>query len=211
MSAASLTMDPTTPDLGSARLAATTLVPALAYARACAETVDQHHLTCPTPCENWDVGQVLGHMVQSLQSLTALLAHGTIPADEPGAPIERQATHLRAQLAVVATSLVTTASQWRNAPPAVINGAGISRHQIVHVAAIEAAVHGWDLASGTLTVAPLSDELASLLLSRLDDIVKDETRGGSFAPPVQATGQESPARRLLATLGRDPDWRSGHD
>ena len=202
-------MDSTPPDLGSARLAETTLVPALAYARACVGLVQQRQLACPTPCESWDVGQVLEHMVQSLGSIRSALVHGALPAVGNGPSLGREATHLKAHLETVAMSLVAAASRWRSARPPTVEGLPVSRYHLIHVAAIEAAVHGWDVAAGLGASAPFDEELASLLMRHLPEIVNDETREASFGSPTRLGDTASSSRRLLAALGRDPDWTAG--
>ena len=83
--------------------------------------------------------------------------------------------------------------------------------QAVSFHAIDYLVHAWDVgASIGVPVRPDDDLLPAALDITLAVPVGDaRTRPGAAFAPVLAdvSVQQDPWRRILATLGRDPDWR----
>ncbi|XES01155.1 hypothetical protein HEP87_62365 [Streptomyces sp. S1D4-11] len=74
-------------------------------------------------------------------------------------------------------------------------------------AAMDAAVHAWDIAVATGQDAPLEEELAEgirFAADRLADHLRDSYGVFAAAREVPATAYRAEA--LLAFLGRDPHW-----
>lgn len=80
---------------------------------------------------------------------------------------------------------------------------------LVATAALEVAVHGWDVSRATGQGAPIPADLARGLLAVAEQSVDPLDRGVRFATARPASGPSYDAR-LLAFLGRDPgvpsDW-----
>ena len=69
-------------------------------------------------------------------------------------------------------------------------------------AAVEIAVHGWDISQATGQRRPVPCSLAFELLVVSQELVPDGNRDSIFAAPLPVTGPAGPSERLLAYLGR---------
>ena len=72
-------------------------------------------------------------------------------------------------------------------------------------AALDAAVHAWDIAVATGQQPVLDDALAATLLEVAPQIV-EPVRAFAFAPALGGASGESPRDALLRYVGRDPAW-----
>jgi uncharacterized protein (TIGR03086 family) len=77
-------------------------------------------------------------------------------------------------------------------PPEVLTG----------VAALELAVHGWDIAQATGRCELIPSALARDLLALSTSLVPGGNRCGLFAPAIQLSDPAGPDEELLAFLGR---------
>jgi uncharacterized protein (TIGR03086 family) len=182
-----------------------TLAAAVEYAIAATATIPTEALSRQSPCGAWTVGDVLVHLVESLECLTIAMNFRVVSPLAPGAyraPTDAQL--LRKDLSSAGTSLIAASRRRRPRPGVSIAGLPLGHEHLVLVGAIEAAVHGWDAAHGADELLPIPGELAERLLSQLPTVVDDRTRSGSFAAPIPAPADASPADRLLAALGRQP-------
>ncbi len=112
----------------------------------------------------------------------------------------------RAVITTLATSArsLERAARRRPATPIAVGELPLDRESVIMVAAVEAAVHGWDVGAGSGRPTPIPDPLAGELLQRLPRVTGAGI--GVFAPPLALPAAETPGHRLLADLGRD--WRS---
>jgi uncharacterized protein (TIGR03086 family) len=81
---------------------------------------------------------------------------------------------------------------------------------VAAVGAIEIAVHGWDVARACGEHRPIPRPLAEELLDLARLFVTDQDRPVRFASPVRVDAGTPAQDRLLAHLGRRPEW-SGHN
>lgn len=78
----------------------------------------------------------------------------------------------------------------------------------VGAAALDAAVHAWDIAVAGGRPSPVTPALAAELLPVAREIV-EPLRGFAYAAPLPGTAGDDPVDELLRYLGRDPaEWRS---
>lgn len=76
----------------------------------------------------------------------------------------------------------------------------------VGACALDAAVHGWDIAVATGQPSPLDEELAAELLDVARQIV-EPLRGFAYAPALARGPERSGTTdELLRYIGRDPGW-----
>ncbi len=171
-------------------------------------TVTPDDLDRPTPCADYNVRTLLGHLV-AVERRVVHIAHG-------GAPHE-------------VTSLVTDVpddgwlSAWtesRTALDDVMAEDGVLQRTFAHPAGLlpgwqavfayvsEIATHGWDLAVAVGRRDELDDELAAAALGPVMQFLPAEPRGGPvpFAPPVDVAPNAPAYDRLVAWMGRDPQW-----
>ncbi|MQA61883.1 MAG: hypothetical protein GEU86_10380 [Actinophytocola sp.] len=67
-------------------------------------------------------------------------------------------------------------------------------------------MHGWDLAKAIGEPHPITGDVAGALVEHTEPQLGDLQGIGIFAPPVAVGSGVDPASRLVALLGRDPDW-----
>ncbi len=167
----------------------------------------------PTPCPEWTVRDLVGHMVTSNYAFVRILG-GTAP-EAPGRTAPEApgggADSLRPDAGLVdayrdsAAALVGAFRQ-----PGVLDRVhtvpigpvpGIAA---LHLRITEVLVHGWDLARATGQDAVFPEDLAEQELafsrSKLGDIPQGRT---PFAPPQPVPGDAPAIDRLVALLGRD--------
>jgi uncharacterized protein (TIGR03086 family) len=176
---------------------------ATGYALEGLSEVTAAHLDRPSPCPGWDVRALVLHLADSADGLTALAVTGELlvpsaprPETSPVTVAEDRLLHLLGVL----TSAV------RGEGPAGGDGAG---HAVTAArgAAIEVAVHGWDLATACGSGRPMPPGLASALLASASSLVDDGARPHVFAAAVDVPPDASAEDRLVAFLGRQPTAR----
>lgn len=152
-----------------------------------------------TPCAGWRLADLLAHMEDALDAFTeaaggAVGVSATRGTAGPVPAIQAKAMALRGVWA-------------RPAPGDVVIEASSDRHDLrapllVATAALEVAVHGWDVGRATGVDAPLPEELARELLPMAQVLVGPADRGVRFAQPRPAPTGAGEASVLLAFLGR---------
>ncbi|MFF7333530.1 TIGR03086 family metal-binding protein [Streptomyces sp. NPDC008150] len=160
-----------------------------------------------TPCTEWTVRQVFNHALLDQQALVMQIT-GTPPAEDPFAPSDTVADDPAAQLVPV---LEAAARAWESGADAdtVPTPMGpMPARSGAAAAALDAALHAWDIAVATgQDDLPLPEDVAEGLegiAAQLVDFVRDSF--GKYAPPVTPPPGAGHADRLLAFSGRDPRW-----
>ncbi|MFD6394098.1 TIGR03086 family metal-binding protein [Nocardia sp. NPDC060259] len=175
---------------------------------------DQWNL--PTPCSEWTVTQVIQHAAGDQLAYAAALGIGAGPSYNPFAPsgtIDGSAADLvRAAVDQTAAAWATVADSTATVPTPLPHG-DLPTSVAATLAALDAAVHAWDIAVATGQPSPLTDELATHLLtaartvhaapgSGVDaEIVEPLRQWGAYASVVEATST-GPVDDLLHYLGR---------
>jgi uncharacterized protein (TIGR03086 family) len=164
--------------------------------------VEPGQLGDPTPCTDWDLRALMGHIIGGYQMFAAGLGHpvaaDTTPADTAG-------LHRAAGEAAIAAFAAPGALERTVSLPV----GDVPGHVALTLALTDAVVHGWDLAKATGQDTTIDHEVAAVLLAGAEQMVGPQMRQPDgampvFAPPV-AIGPERPAAdRLIAFLGRRP-------
>jgi uncharacterized protein (TIGR03086 family) len=176
--------------------------------RAAVDGVGEDQWGAPTPCENWTVAQVLQHALGDQQAYGAVLTGAGFPDFDPFAPTGEFATDPRSALE---TALSATADAYRSVAPDAAEVAvplpqgPLPATVAAGAAALDAAVHAWDIAVATGQRPLLDDELATQLLPIAPQVV-EPVRAFAFAPALGTDGSDSPTTQLLKYVGRDPSW-----
>ena len=166
------------------------LAKALDQAEQALCTVADDNLDNPTPCSDWTVRQLAGHVAAG-PGTWARMTRGEevdwsaipeVPDGEWGATFRTGAYELLAAM--------------RDAPADQQRGAGFQ--------VAEYAVHSWDLTRGTGASIDLDDSLAETGLAAMQGGLTDENRKGAFGSEVSVPDDASPYERLAAFSGRDP-------
>ncbi|MBT2480234.1 TIGR03086 family metal-binding protein [Streptomyces sp. ISL-94] len=161
----------------------------------------------PTPAEQWNVAQVFQHAAGDQLAYAARLTGGAGPSADPFAPSGTlagpPAQLLEPALAAAAEAFAAVAP-WTADVAVPLPPFAVSAETAVGAAALDAAVHAWDIAVATGQVSALTDALAASLRPAADALV-EPLRGFAYGPALPAP-ESGAADGLLAFLGRDPRW-----
>jgi uncharacterized protein (TIGR03086 family) len=163
----------------------------------------------PTPCRGWDLRMLITHADESLTALQegicagAIALIGTAPA--PGLA-SASCADLAAAFCDRVTRLLQVSCVCADTPDRVVTIAGlpITVGTLTAVAALEIAVHGWDVSQACGQCVPIPPALATDLLELSALLVPRAGRHPMFAEPVPVAPTASPSDRLIAFLGRHP-------
>lgn len=177
---------------------------ALGYTRVALQGVDESStgtMAAPTPCARWDLVHLLAHLDDALDAFTDAAAGLVVlhPVPEQTTPVEALREKAGALLGA-----------WLGAAPrrVSVGDAGMPAPLLVAAAALEIAVHGWDVAQATGQDHPVPGDLAARLLGPARRLVGPADRVSRFGPPHETPGC-APDVQLLAYLGRGTHGHPG--
>jgi uncharacterized protein (TIGR03086 family) len=178
---------------------------ALVTTRPVVAAIDPDQLTEPTPCADWNVGELLDHLVSG-NWWAAELARG-VTIDEVGSRLDGDqvgddpldAYDRSAEAAAAAFE----APGALDAPCAVsygpVPGSVYAGHRFMDV-----LIHGWDLAAATGQDRTLDPALVDACWSEVEPQVEMIRGSGMFGNAISIPPRADPQTRLLAALGRCP-------
>jgi uncharacterized protein (TIGR03086 family) len=147
----------------------------------------------PTPCQDYEVTQLLDHLVGWAVNF-ADKANGVTPAADP--------TGMTAGDDPRAT--------YHDAAARLVDGyrAGGEGATPLGVVLMETVTHGWDLAVATGQPTPYPDDAVEAALAAGQGMLQPKYRGEGqpFGDEVEVSSSGSPVDRLVAFMGRDPGW-----
>ena len=168
--------------------------------------------SAPTPCSDWDVRNLVNHVVGEDLWTVALMGGATV--DEVGDRFDGD---------VLGDDPAATARAAADAATAAM-ASGVAARRMVHLShgdtpaeeyayqlAADHLVHGWDLAAGVGADRTLDPELVEAVaawFTAREDLYRDA--GAIAARPDEPPGGAQD--RLLCAFGRRPDWMppTGH-
>lgn len=187
---------------------------AIRYALGVCALVTPSEMTRPTPCADWDLAALLAHLATSMADLESVLRTGSAdpwagdlgpaspeagrPGAEPGQPGDPVEV-LRNQAANLLIACYAHHGRDRFVQLA---GVPLAAGIVVAAAAVEIAVHGWDVSAALGAAEEIPPGLAARMLRLCPLLVA--SRDGLFAPPVALPPGAPPGNRLVAYLGRNP-------
>jgi uncharacterized protein (TIGR03086 family) len=174
-------------------------------------------LALPTPCADWNLADLLAHMtVQHRGFAAAARGHGadeavwhtdTVAAAVAADPASVYAEAAAEVLDAFAGPDVLDASF---ALPELGPGAAFPGAMAIGFHHVDYVVHGWDVARTLGRSYQLPDDVVAAAVPLAFVVPDGEFRtadGAVFGPAVQPTGQSSDLDRILAHLGRAPQWQ----
>jgi uncharacterized protein (TIGR03086 family) len=181
------------------------LAGAISYALGACALIGPGELALPTPCPDWNLAMLLGHLSDSMADLETSIRTGQLDLDHPRGPVgEEPVEALRDR----AAQLLCVSYGYAGPEQFVtVGGLPIPAGLVVCTGAVEIAVHGWDVmaalarADGSRS-APIPAALAARLLRLCPLIVAG--RENLFAVPVEVPAQACPGDQLIGYLGRNP-------
>ena len=185
-----------------------TLMPrAVETSNAVVREIGPEMMDRPTPCPEFDVRALLGHlsgwMTEPARRAALKRPAAGVPDEgfrpEPGWA-DRYVERTRA-----------TAEAW-SAPSAWEGTASLSGEMELPAEALgglvfaEFLLHGWDLAVAIGRRYTVDDDLAEALFGQVSSMAEMGRRYGAFGPEVPVAASASPVDRALGLAGRDPAW-----
>ncbi len=160
--------------------------------------VKPQQMGAPTPCAEWDVGELIGHVIGGNERVLIRAGLRSEPAAcWPADLVEaHRATAAAAQQVFAAPGGMTTTFGLPIGP--------VPGSMFVWIRAVDALVHGWDLARATGQSTGLDPELAGYLLAESRERATGALRGPGkvFGYPQPCDEARPPADQLAAFLGR---------
>ncbi|HEY7146345.1 MAG TPA: TIGR03086 family metal-binding protein [Streptosporangiaceae bacterium] len=170
--------------------------------------VHDSQLTAPTPCAEWEVRTLIGHLVSGNEAFAAIMAGQPRPAPAAG-PDQRSAASLLSAYREAAGPLVVAFSQPGALERVVTVPFGTVPGQVaLHLRLTEILVHGWDLASATGQVPRFAAGTIEQELAFSTRALADVPPGRRpFAPSTHVPVGAPPLDQLAALLGREVPFR----
>jgi uncharacterized protein (TIGR03086 family) len=168
--------------------------------------VTPDHWTRPTPCSEWDVRELVNHVVGGCVRHQMLL-HG---ARTHEVEATRAVDHLGADPAAAfdaAADVVVSCFREDGALARTVHHAAGDRtgRELLSMRILDSAVHAWDLARAIGADETLADDVVTFLLAYTADLNLGPAQR-AFAPPDAAVPPNaSPQDQVLHRLGRRPN------
>lgn len=159
------------------------------------------HREMSTPCEQWTVHDLLGHMCGGAQMIAGGLRDQAPPDDVPDFLAEGPAAGWAAASAALESAATPEALAANHQMPfGEVPGA-----MAVSVITADFVTHAWDLSQATGIDHGISDDLAEFALQTWMPVVPAEGRtGDGFKPAVPVAEDASALEKLVAYTGRNP-------
>jgi uncharacterized protein (TIGR03086 family) len=175
------------------------------------EHVTREQFALPTPCDDWQVRDLIEHIVGAAHFFADVAELGHSPEEQEW-PAESDGDFAAAfgqyaRRAVAAFSAPGAMERAVVLPSGPTTGA-----RAVDVATGEMCVHGWDLAKATGHTPAADEGVAEGLLTSEWMALCAQVRDSDtppFAPEVQVSRELPASDRLAGFLGRDPGWSRG--
>ena len=168
-------------------------------------------MTRPTPCADWTLHGLISHMAAQHYGFAAASAGDGDPARwHPRRLGSDPVADYRASAETVLAAFSAEGVLDRQFPlPEFSAGPVFPARQAVSFHFIDYVVHSWDVAKALGLEVHFAPELLDAALRVAEAVPNGETRlapGSAFAPAV-AWQDGSPLDRIVAILGRSPDWK----
>jgi uncharacterized protein (TIGR03086 family) len=184
--------------------------PPVRQIRALLLGITDDHLSSPTPCPEWSVGDLLDHLMGLSWAFTQAAQKTDAPGTDSPPPRPSAAnlsSHWRSRLPVVLEEL---AIAWR-APTAWegtarAGGVTLPATAIGSFAINELIMHGWDLARATGQEYAADPRILEQLIEFLSQGPREGTPG-LFGPAVEIDDEAELLDQAVGLAGRNPHWR----
>lgn len=161
---------------------------------------DQWHL--PTPCAEWDVRQLVNHLVYENRWMPPLLAGGTVEevgtgldgdllGDDPIGAWDRAAAE--AERSVFETDPSRTVH---------LSGRDAPASRYVFEVFADLAVHAWDLAQAIGADGTIDADIVEVIYGRYKPVERLLKGSGQYGERIKVSPDASPQTKLLAVFGR---------
>ena len=158
-----------------------------------------------TPCSEWDVGQVLNHLVSTCLLGAGLLGDEVPPVDVAPGQLpsvdlvgdDPAGAYVAGTEALLAAGVDEAWARPHQTPFGEMPGP-----RLAGFTTLDILVHGWDLAKATGQDPTLDPGLAEDVLGFARQALTEQMRGQRIGPEIAVDAAASPTERLVAFLGR---------
>lgn len=158
-------------------------------------------LDAPTPCEEWRIRDLFGHLIGGATTFAA-----AVRGDEPG-PVPEPADDSMAATVVSAAAELDAAFRGPGALERTVSTpfGDMPGEVFLRILAFDVLMHEWDLATATGQQLSIPDDVVAEIDAFARASVSPEMRApGLFGPEVEPAPGASPLERLVAFSGRTP-------
>lgn len=163
----------------------------------------------PTPCTEFDIGQLRDHVLGWLDTFAAGFADPGGQAPRASLDGYQPPADAVATVRAAADSLARTLDSGAAQRPLRLGGNAMPGDMALSMILWEYLVHGWDLARATAQPWSPPTAAAQESLAFAPGLLTPDYQGEgkAFGPPVAVPASAPPLDRLLGLSGRDPGWR----
>lgn len=169
---------------------------AATYALETLDEVSATDLDRPTPCEAWDVRDVVLHLADVADAVIDLTVTGELVMPTPRSSVTPGPVAVAQQRIESLREKLTTMG--------VHNGQADLLLGAAQGGANELAAHGWDISMALGLDHPIPDDTATDLLALIKGDLDNAARGTKFAPAQPIALAAAPSDLFVAYLGRRP-------
>ncbi|WP_106848463.1 TIGR03086 family metal-binding protein [Blastococcus sp. Marseille-P5729] len=185
------------------------LIPVLDDLAAVADGVREDQRSAPTPCAEFDVAALTGHITGWLESFAAGFAStdGQCPSSDVS-DVRVATDEAGPRIRSAAKTLADAVRGGAATRPLSIGDSGMPGDMALSMILGEYLVHGWDLATATGQRWTPDEGAAESAREFLTTMVTPDSRGegGWFGPEVDVPQDAGALDRLVGFAGRDPGW-----
>jgi uncharacterized protein (TIGR03086 family) len=160
-------------------------------------TIAADDMSRQTPCTEFDVAQLTGHLLKSITALGGMVG-AEIPGRDESDSVERQI--------VAAARLALDAWHHRGLDGSVPFGKGeMPAKGACGILSLEFLVHAWDYAVAVGHEVNVPEPLSEYVLGLAHKVIRPELRGSAgFDDPVNVPEDAAALDQLVAFTGRNP-------
>ncbi|HST48688.1 TIGR03086 family metal-binding protein [Jatrophihabitans sp.] len=175
--------------------------------------VTTEHWHRPTPCEGWQVHDLLAHILGQYHGF-ALAASGYPTSLKDFRPRPVRVENLVADYTAAADRVNTAFTEpgvleRQFHLPEIRDGGSFPATAAIGFHLVDEVVHAWDLAKSIGTTVDFDAEVEKVALAvavRVPDDPASRGPGSAFAPGYRPDPELPVLDRIVALLGRRPDW-----
>jgi len=155
----------------------------------------------PTPCPDFDVHTLLGHIVGWVRVFDAAANGGKFGGDPTSYDVsDSSAADFRSHSASMLDG-------WRTYGidrTVQLIGGEMPAPMVYNMTFMEYLTHGWDLAQGTGQPVPFTDEEVTATLRRGRETLQPQFRGDQIGPEITVADDAPAIDQFVAFMGRQP-------
>ncbi len=163
-----------------------------------------------TPCTEWDVRALAGHMLYELCWVPDLTRGATIAEVGDRYDGDLIGRDLMASWRRAADAALIAVEGCAPTAIAHLSFADVSNDAYLRQVGGDELIHSWDLGVATGALVRFDPELAQAVYENTLPDLKGMQASGLFAPPLPVPEAADSQTRLVALFGRDPGWQPPH-